>query len=365
MMRLWWCAILATAVGCERQSRPAANARDAAAVATDAQALDAAEVVTVPAPPGPYTGPSCDTRFAPRPDRDRSPMCFQPGGTFLMGSPEGEREKEPDEHPQRKVTLSPFFIDQFEVTREQFARFLNEAEHRLGCDEIGLPMCPGVSVSTGPWALDLYQNGKLHDWGRPEYPPGASWRFAVRQGEERLPMNGMTFKAARSYCRWAGKTLPSNAQWEYAARVEPLTGRVRRYPWGDHLEAKRANCNKTCGDPYRFDAAVDAMPGDVSATGVRGLAGNVSEWVEGCHTQTIEDCGACVDPVGETECRPRLESVVIDGYSTNVFLDGFSIRGGDYGTPSDYAHGARRLGVRGISGSRGFRCAVSARSDAG
>lgn len=359
MTRLWWCAILAT-VACERQSRSAPNARDAALlVATDAQVLDAAELVAVPAPPGPYTGPNCDTRFAPRPDRDPSPMCFQPGGTFLMGSPEGEGE--PDERPQRKVTLSPFFIDQFEVTREQFARFLNEADHGLACDEIGRPMCPGVQSSSSPWALDLYQNGKRLDWYSQDFPAGASRRFAAREGEERLPMSEVWLLAARAYCRWAGKVLPSNAQWEYAARVEPLTGHVRRYPWGDRFEKNRANCDTSCGDPYRFAAPVDAMPGDVSATGVRGLAGNVVEWVEGCHSQTHEDCGACVDPIGETECRPYREPAVIDGYSTTVLIGGWSVRGAGYFSDRDTTPGASRGGTGGISGSSGFRCAVTAR----
>jgi formylglycine-generating enzyme len=286
-------------------------------------------------------------------------MCFQPGGSFLMGSPDGEGE--PDEHPQRKVTLSPFFIDQFEVTREQFARFLNEADHQLACDEIGWPMCPGVHTSASPWSLDLYQDGKLLDWRRQDFPPGASWRFAARKGEERLPIEEISFKAARAYCRWAGKALPTETQWEYAARVEPLTGHVRRYPWGDRFEKGRANCHDECGDRFRFAAPIDAMPGDMSATGVIALAGNVFEWVEGCHTETLEDCGACVDPIGEIECRPYWGKGIDDGVMTDVVIGGWSIRGGGYFSDRDSTRGADREGITGL-GLNGLRCVVTARA---
>jgi formylglycine-generating enzyme required for sulfatase activity len=362
MVRVGLCAVLAVAAGCERKARPAENGRDATAVvAADAHVADAAEVVKVPAPPGPYTGPICDQRFAPRPDRDASPMCFQPGGAFLMGSPEGEGES--DEHPQRRVTLSPFFIDQFEVTRAQFARFLNEADHQLACDEIGWSMCPGDTRSwASDWPLDLYQDGRRVDWTAPQFVANASRRFTVRKGDERLPMYHVTFKAARAYCRWAGKAVPSNAQWEYAARVEPLTGHLRSYPWGDRFEKARANCRNECGDPFEFDAPIDATPRDVSATGVRNLGGNVPEYAEGCHTETLEDCGACIDPVGETECRPTRQTVVVDGVTRHVTVGGWSTRGSGFLWGSEPTRGADRGGVM-IFGWIGLRCVASARAD--
>ena len=315
----------------------------------------------MPAPAGPYRGPDCQAAYAPVPTRDPSPMCFEPGGSYLMGSPEGEGG--PAEHPQQKVTLSPFFIDQFEVTRVQFAKFLNENQHELKCDEIGPDMCPpgpgdyAKSTDIRQWAIEVFQNGKLLN-RVDDYVPSVERLFAARKGEERMPMVQISALAADAYCAWAGKIVPSNAQWEYAARVEPLTGKTRRYPWGNKFSKTAARClYEICPLPKGtfpgWKAPIDEYPNDKSATGVRGLAGNANEWVRECATPTIPLCGDCVDPVGPTTCAM---TVVEDEQGLESVPNGRATRGGDI---PETMRGAFRLPLSATLWlDYGFRCAA-------
>lgn len=360
-----WLVVSLVGIACGRGDAPprrvAAAPADARPATPDASATRAVveAPVAVAAPAGPYQGPDCRTAYAPRPDRDDAAMCFQPGGGFLMGSPEGEGG--PAEHPQRRVTLSPFFIDQFEVTRAQFARFLNEAPHGLRCDEILPHMCPGKRVVRTPWALDLIQGAKVVEWdGTPFTNEKIS--FVARQGEERFAFEEIPVIAAHSYCRWAGKALPTNAQWEYAARVEPLTGKLRRYPWGDRFRKGIANCDaEVCGvGGGGTAAAVDSFPRDVSATGVRGLAGNVTEWVSECATPTIPDCGACIDPIGPSTCESQRSEPQGEPSHPDGNESGPALRGGSSFSWPDHVRGAWRS-EEGRNGawSAGFRCVAN------
>lgn len=286
--------------------------------------------VAVAAPAGPYRGPDCRAAHAPRPDRDAAPMCFQPGGTFLVGSPDGEGT--PAERPQRRVTLSPFFIDQFEVTTAQFARFLAEAPHGLPCDRIGPDHCEGTR----------------------------------RVKPDQRPVGDVTIAAARAYCAWAGKTLPTNARWEYAARFDPQRETTRRYPWGDDYRAGLASCDRAyCGgsaapDQLVATTTVDMFPGDETATGVRGMASNVSEWVAECATPSIPDCGRCLDPIGPTSCEPRPVDIEWEGASHRIISFTPSFRGGNeiqFDRPLAWR---TALGETRTRPELGFRCATDA-----
>ena len=315
MARARWVLVGVGVVACGRGGgagrRPPSGDVVIADAGVAAVLLDAPAAVGVAAPPGPYRGPDCQAAYAPRPDRDAAPMCFEPGGSFVVGAPPGELNDA--SRPQRRVTLSPFFIDQFEVTRAQFARFLNEAQHALGCDELGMALCPG-SNQPHPWTLTLLVDGSdVRPYG--EVPRGTR-TFAVRPGEERLPMAEVSAAAADAYCAWVGKALPTQAQWEFAARVEPLTGALRRFPWGDRFARRLGNCaEETCRDGVEYAAPVDAFPRDFSATGVRGLFGNVSEWVRECAAPAIPPCGDCVDPVVDAPCAPPSNEDLADARS--------------------------------------------------
>ena len=202
-------------------------------------------------------------------DRDGAPMILVPGGTFTMGNNDGQ----PSEKPAHEVRLSTYYIDQHEVTNRQFRIFLSEAHYH------GQP--------AGKWLTD--------DKARAE--------------PETLPVVHVSFHDANAYAGWAGKQLPTEAQWEMAARS--IDG--RRFPWGnDPAKWSRPRTVRQIDHVMSF-------PEDVSAYGVFDMAGNVQEWTKDWYDSkyfqqfakpTVEN------PVGPTT-RPRSKElpVVVKGGS--------------------------------------------------
>jgi len=162
-------------------------------------------------------------------DRDGAPMVFVPGGVFTVGDDHDQQFAA----PAHKVRLSAYYIDHHEVTVRQFHQFLSETNYR----------------------------------GRPpaNWPPIAD---AERAAVEALPMVMVNADDARAYAEWAGKHLPTEAQWESAARSSD--GRV--YPWGN----APANYSKPRA-PRQIDPVM-TFPEDHSPYGVFDLAGNALEW---------------------------------------------------------------------------------------
>ena len=161
-------------------------------------------------------------------DRDGSPMMLVPGGTFTMGASEGQSA----DVPAHQVKLSTYYIDQHEVTNRQFRIFLVESHYR------GNP--------PGKWLTDE----------------------KAKAEPEALPVVLVNFQDAESFATWAGKEIPTEAQWEMAARSTD----GRRYPWGD----ESAKWSKT--RVYHQIDQVMTFPEDRSVYGVFDLAGNALEW---------------------------------------------------------------------------------------
>jgi len=164
---------------------------------------------------------------------DGAVMVFVPAGEFLMGS---TRESEPcayaDDMPQHRVYLDGYWIDKYEVTNGQFAQFVQ---------------------ATG-------------------YKAEGDWRANFTPGKERYPVVNVSWNDATAYAKWVGGQLPTEAQWEKAARG--ADGRV--YPWGNEWDPRKANVGKGwSGSP----APVGDYPGDVSPYGCQDMAGNIMEWV--------------------------------------------------------------------------------------
>jgi serine/threonine-protein kinase len=165
-------------------------------------------------------------------------MDLVPAGEFIFGDDEGE----PDERPARKLTLPAFFIDHVEVTVSAYERCASAKR------------CPAAAASS----------------------QGAT-------GDE-LPVVGVSFSDASAYCTFAGKRLPTELEWEKAARGAD----GRRYPWGDAFECGRGNFGNFGGDgrcaeegaPGR-PVAVGRFASGASPYGALDLAGNVWEWVDG------------------------------------------------------------------------------------
>ena len=150
-------------------------------------------------------------------------MVLVPGGVFRMGSNDHRMEA-----PQRDAPVDPFFIDRFPVTNLQFREFVKASGHR----------------ATGLW--------KNYD----------------TPGRERHPVVHVTWDDAAAYAQWAGKRLPTEAEWEKAARG--VDGRV--FPWGSEADLTRLNLSGKDTTP------VDAHPTGCSPYGAYDLAGNVFEW---------------------------------------------------------------------------------------
>jgi len=208
---------------------------------------------------------------------DGAAMLLVPAGEFIMGSDADEiarleikQELVQDEMPRHRVYLDTFYIDQYEVTNAHFEQFVHATGYRTQAEREGW----GWADTGEEWWL----------------VNGATWRAPLGPGSSlaglaQHPVVQVSQADANAYCAWAGKHLPTEAEWEKAARG--TDGRL--YPWGDQFDGTRlnfcdANCPRrwhdpTANDGYRSTAPVGSYAGDQSPYGVYDMAGNVREWV--------------------------------------------------------------------------------------
>jgi sulfatase modifying factor 1 len=219
----------------------------------------------------------------PAPSR---PAISLPGGTFLMGTDYRDAFPADGEGPVRPVSLSPFRIDTYPVTNRDFAAFvsatnhLTESEHFQWSFVFWAHLPPSRlnelvedTVAAAPW------------WCKVR---GASWQQPEGPGShinDRLdhPVVHVSWNDAAAYAAWAGKSLPTEAQWEYAARGDL---EQKLYPWGDELTPEgRHRCNIWQGQFPRIDTAEDGFAGACPVDsfppnpfGLYSITGNVWEW---------------------------------------------------------------------------------------
>lgn len=207
-------------------------------------------------------------------------MVLIPAGKFLMGSEDGF----PDELPVREVTLKPFFMDATEVTNAQFAAFVEATDYVTVAER---PLDPkdfaGVPKEKLKPGAAVFFEGK--GW---EYVPGASWRHpegpkSSIAGKEDHPVVQVSWEDAVAYAKWAGKRLPTEAEWEYADRA----GRTDlKYSWGNsdfNEQSPQANIwqgqfpkNNEKLDGYAATAPVKRFA--PNPWGLYEMGGNVWEW---------------------------------------------------------------------------------------
>ena len=217
-------------------------------------------------------------------------MAWIPGGTYAMGS----TEFYPEEAPTREVSVDGFWMDETPVTNAEFAEFVEETGYKTfperdpdpadypGADPDDL--VAGSAVFTSPDGPVNLGNPNL--WW--EYVPGADWRHPLGpdssiEGRMDHPVVHVAYEDAQAYAEWAGKRLPTEAQWERAARGG-LEG--KRFVWGDdHVPDGRLMANtwqgefpheNTALDGYERTSPVGSFP--ANGFGLYDVAGNVWEW---------------------------------------------------------------------------------------
>jgi formylglycine-generating enzyme required for sulfatase activity len=192
------------------------------------------------------------------------------GGTYSIGSAEGPQ----DTRPAHGVRLEPFLIDRFEVTNAEFVAFLSALDVEILSDAPGGRVRP--TDLRGADAARLFER---HAHPRPYVALGdeqarialADGRFVAQPGYADHPVTEATWYGAQAFCAWRGARLPTEAEWEAAAR-----GREgRTYPWGESPpDAARA----WFGHPSGATAPVGTHPAGATPDGVHDLAGSLAEW---------------------------------------------------------------------------------------
>lgn len=239
-----------------------------------------------------------------------SEMVLVPAGSFLMGSTDEDIEKEIEEAskprgpalagqrgkrrrvakiewykkeiPQRKVWLNAFWMDKFETTNKQYREFIrgggyNKREY---------------------WSREGWQWRSDNNISQPRY-----WG-SKKYGKEDFPVVGVSWYEADAYAGWCGKRLPTEAEWERAARgTDGL-----KYPWGDQWNGKRCNwADNGNEDGYRALSWVGAFKDGVSPVGYYDMAGNVCEW---CSDWFDLYCST-TNEITQAERKPRVSSLKI------------------------------------------------------
>jgi len=281
---------------------------------------------------------------------DRASMVRIPGGTFVMGTDDGLGYPADGEGPAHEVELDPFWIDVTAVSNEKFARFVLATGHVTEAERFGwsfvfaglLPadFVPTRGVDGAPWWRQVFGA----QWRRPEGP------HSSLEGRLDHPVVHVSWNDARAYCEWAGKRLPTEAEWERAARGG-LEG--KRFPWGDdETPDGRWRCNvwqgtfpmeNTQADGWYSTAPVTAFP--PNGLGLYNAVGNVWEWCADWFDPQFYSVSPRQDPAGPATGSARV------------------MRGGSYLCHPSYCY-RYRVAARSANtpdsstGNLGFRCAA-------
>jgi formylglycine-generating enzyme required for sulfatase activity len=247
-------------------------------------------------------------------------MVAVPGGTFMLGSPPSEQGRESDEGPQMRVTIQPFAVGRFEVTRAQYAAFVRET---------------GRAISNGCWTTN--------NAGTWEYLRGASWQSPGFDQTRDHPVVCVSWEDAQAYVAWINDKvggdlyrLLTESEWEYAARA----GTTTRFWWGDgeadlcsyangadqSARSRFPNWNlaASCNDGHVFTAPV-GFSGRENRFGLADMAGSVWEWTQDCYVYTYDliPTNGAANTTGD--CANRV------------------IRGGSWGSNPQYLRSAVRV----------------------
>ena len=222
-------------------------------------------------------------------------MAKLDGGVFLMGTDSAEGFAADGEGPVRPVKLDPFYIDVYPVTNRQFGEFVSATGYVTEAERFGWSFLFHTHVAPE----DIVDRVAAVPWWCKVN--GVTWRHP--QQPENHPVLHVSWNDAAEYCRWAGKRLPTEAEWEYAAR-----GGLEQklYAWGDDLTPEgRHMCNiwqgefpdvDTAEDGYSAVGPADAFP--ANGYGLFGITGNAWEWCADWFDNSYHLITTRVNPIG-------------------------------------------------------------------
>ncbi len=331
----------------------------------------------------------CLSAGEPSPKQAPPGMVLIPGGDFTMGS--NADYAWPNERPAHEVSVSPFYLDIHPVTNQEFANFVKAtgyvtvAERPIDWGVMkkqvppGTPKPPDEALAPGSLVFRGTRGPvNLHDmsqwWA---WTPAASWKHpegprSNLEGRMDHPVVQVAWEDAKAYARWAGKRLPTEAEWEFAARGG-LEG--NRFAWGNEERPDgKIMTNRWTGDfPHRNDSSdgfagtspVGSFP--ANTFGLHDMGGNVWNWCEDIYRADTfalrsEDSAACCDPTGPKDPR---EPRIIPGDPSPPDVPGQErrvIKGGSFLCHPDYCESYRPAARRGTTpdsaaSHTGFRCA--------
>lgn len=251
-------------------------------------------------------------------DKDEMPMNYIPEGTFLMGSLKNDSYAFAHEKPQHEVFLNGFWMDKYEVSNAMFSKFVAETGFQTYAERQGYS----------------YMYDTSWNWTRVD---DLSWRSPMSLdtfADANLPVVHVNYHDAEAYCQWVGARIPTEAEWEKAARGDD--GRI--FPWGDDFNASNLHFDSSNGP-----VSIYLFPEGKSPYGVYNMAGNVFEWTSDWYRSDYYVISSRDNPRGPSNGEYRV------------------IRGGSWNNSMENVRSAHRdISMPELSNHLlGFRCAMN------
>ncbi|MEE2819846.1 MAG: formylglycine-generating enzyme family protein [Planctomycetota bacterium] len=257
-------------------------------------------------------------------------MVFIKGGTFLMGSDQGY----PEERPTRETTVGSFWMDSTEVTNKQFAEFVSATSYVTFSDRVpskeNYPNAKPELLVPGSGVFVPNKDAQVQELSWWSYVPGANWKHPEGPDssiEHRMnePVVHIAFEDARAYATWAGKRLPTEAEWEYAARGG-LQGKT--FEWGENFTPNNQHMANTWQGEFPIkNTEADGFAGispvcsfSPNSFGLHDMTGNVWEWTTtrwGENVRVTKGGSFLCAPNYCIRYRPAAKSPVSEDTSTN------------------------------------------------